>query len=242
MSADLVISEASVKRGGLEICRDISLTAPAGEITVLLGANGMGKTTLLDGVAGVLPLASGRITLGGRRIDGLPPDRRASRGLAYVQQGRGVFAGLSVAQNLAVVDGSQRALDRAFELFPRLAERRDVRAGRLSGGEQQMLVIARALATRPTCLLVDELSLGLAPRVAASLMAVLQQLARDGIGVLLVEQFVETALSVGTTAHLMQRGRIVRSGAAAELLQDRDALISPYLDGGAGPGATERLS
>jgi branched-chain amino acid transport system ATP-binding protein len=228
----LHVSGLTLRRGGLTICRDVSLAVPPGEITVLLGANGAGKTTLLDGIAGVIPAAAGSVSLGRRRISALPMHRRAALGLAYVEQGRSVFAGLTVAQNLAVVDRSRRVLERAFELFPRLAERRDVRAGLLSGGEQQMLIIARALATRPSTMLIDELSLGLAPRVVRGLAETLQRLAASGIGVLLVEQFAETALRVGTTAHIMQRGRIVRTERCETLLRDRASTLSPYFLGG----------
>ncbi|MGO1173149.1 MAG: ABC transporter ATP-binding protein, partial [Actinomycetaceae bacterium] len=169
MSGALTIEALTVPRGELTICRDVDLEVPEGEITVLLGPNGAGKTTLLDGIAGVLPAESGSVTLAGRRLDRLPVHRRASAGLAYAEQGRSVFSRLTVAQNLAVVDRSRAALTRAFDLFPRLAERRDVRAGLLSGGEQQMLILARALATRPRILMVDELSLGLAPQAVRTL-------------------------------------------------------------------------
>lgn len=226
--AGLAIDNLTVKRGALTICRDISLTVPLGEITVLLGANGAGKTTLLDGIMGLAPVAAGAIRLRGRRIDGMPVYRRATQGLAYVEQGRSVFAGLTVAQNLAVVDRSRAALEAAFALFPQLAGKRDVRADRLSGGEQQMLVVARALATRPTILLIDELSLGLAPTVVRTLLDVLARLAEEGMGVLLVEQFAEAALRVGTTAHIMQGGRIVRSAASTALLHDHASVVSPY--------------
>lgn len=218
----------TVKRGDLTICRDVELVVPEGEITVLLGANGAGKTTLLDGIAGVLPATSGSIVMGDRRVDTMPVHRRASRGLAYIEQGRSVFAQLTVAQNLAVVDRSREALARAFGLFPRLADRENVRAGLLSGGEQQMLIIARALATGPRVLLVDELSLGLAPRVVRTLMETLTGLAESGMGILLVEQFAEMALRAGTTAHIMHRGQIVRSEQCKVLLKDRASLISPY--------------
>lgn len=224
----------TVKRGDLTICRDVSLTVPPGEITVLLGANGAGKSTLLDGLAGVAPVVAGAIHLGGARIDTLPPHRRARRGLAYVEQGRTVFGGLTVRQNLAVVDGSRGAEERAFELFPRLAAVRDQRAGLLSGGEQQMLVIARALAAGPRVLLVDELSLGLAPRVVRTLLEALAGLAATGVGVLLVEQFAQLALQVGTTAHVMQQGRIVRSAACTDVLVDREALLSSHYLGDSG--------
>lgn len=232
MTAGLELRNLTVKRGALTICRDIHFTVPLGEITVLLGANGAGKTTLLDGIVGLAPLAAGEIWMGERRIDGMPVYRRAAQGLAYVEQGRSVFSSLTVAQNIAVVDRSRAALEAAFALFPQLAGKRDVRADRLSGGEQQMLVIARALATKPSILIIDELSLGLAPTVVRTLIRVLADLAKQGMGILLVEQFAEAALSVGTTAHIMERGRIARSDACATLLNDHASLISPYFLGG----------
>ncbi|WP_199184250.1 ABC transporter ATP-binding protein [Cryobacterium sp. Y62] len=228
MTSGLKVEGLTVKRGDLTICRDVDLTVPKGEITVLLGANGAGKTTLLDGIAGVLPAAAGSISLGARSIDAIPVHRRASLGLSYVEQGRSVFSRLTVVQNLAVVDRSQHTRDKAFELFPRLADKRNVRAGLLSGGEQQMLVIARALATRPTMLLVDELSLGLAPRAVRMLMDTLVKLAESGMGILLVEQFAEVALRVGTTAYVMERGQIVHAEACSTILQDHTSRISPY--------------
>ncbi|MGC5628286.1 ABC transporter ATP-binding protein [Georgenia sp. Z1344] len=234
MSDGLEVEALTVQRGDLTICRDVDLVVPRGEITVLLGANGAGKTTLLDGIAGMLPAASGTVALGGRRIDRLAVHRRARAGLGYAEQGRSVFSRLTVAQNLVVVDRSGSALERAFDLFPRLAERRDVRAGLLSGGEQQMLVVARALATRPTVLMVDELSLGLAPQMVRTLVDALVELAASGVGILLVEQFVEIALAVGSIAHVMHRGRIVRTDTCAALLAERTSALSPYYLGGAG--------
>ena len=228
MNAGLEIEHLAVKRGALTMCRDINLAVPLGEITVLLGANGAGKSTLLDGIMGLASVAEGAIRLGSRRIDGMPVYRRAAQGLAYVEQGRSVFSRLTVAQNIAVVDRTRAALDAAFSLFPQLASKRDVRADRLSGGEQQMLVIARALATRPDILLIDELSLGLAPTVVRTLLDVLTQLAAQGMGVLLVEQFAEAALRVGATAHIMQHGRIARSDACSALLHDHASVVSPY--------------
>ena len=195
---------------------------------MLLGANGAGKSTLLDGIVGLAPLAAGEIWMGERRIDGMPVYRRAAQGLAYVEQGRSVFSRLTVAQNIAVVDRSRIALAEALTLFPQLAAKRDVRADRLSGGEQQMLVISRALATKPSILIIDELSLGLAPKVVGTLIHVLAELAKQGMGILLVEQFAEAALSVGTTAHIMQGGRIARSDSCATLLQDHASVLSPY--------------
>ena len=235
MTERLELRGVSVRRSGLEVCRDVSLAVPRGEITVLLGANGAGKSSLLDAIAGALP-CSGEIELAGRRIDRLPPHRRAALGLGYVEEGRTVFGRLTVAQNIAVADGSRGAFDRACALFPRLAEKRDAPAGRLSGGEQQMLLVARAIAARPRFLLVDELSLGLGPLVVDGLMEALVGLAASGTGILLVEQFVERALAAGTTAHVLRKGGIVRSAPCAELRGRGDALIAPYLLGEV-PGA-----
>lgn len=232
MTEGLKIDALSVNRGELKVCRDVSLVVPDGEITVLLGANGAGKSTLLDGIAGIARVTAGSISLGGRRIDAMPVHRRAARGLAYVEQGRRVFSGLTAEQNLSVADRTGEAWERACEMFPALGRRREVRAGQLSGGEQQMLVIARALATRPGTLLIDELSLGLAPKVVRDLLEVLAELAAQGMGVLLVEQFAELALRVGSTAHIMHRGTIVRTESCAVLLRDRASIISPYFLGG----------
>lgn len=242
MNNGLVVENLVLKRGGITVCKDISLTAPEGEITVVIGANGAGKTTLLDGIAGMLPASSGRVSLDSQRIEKLPLYRRAKRGLSYVEQGRAVFGALTVIQNLAVVDPSLKARDAAVELFPRLADKLDTRASLLSGGEQQMLLIARAIAMRPRILMVDELSLGLAPKVVQSLMETLSSLAQQGLGILLVEQFAEMALRIGTTAHIVERGRIVTSAPCAELLRDRSVIESTYLSGsahGSAPGRTD---
>lgn len=217
MTLGLEIRELTVDRGALTICHDINLTVPTGEITVLLGANGSGKTTLLDGIMG-LAATTGSIKMAGRRIDAMPTFRRAAHGIAYVEQGRTVFARLTVAQNLAVVDRAASARERAFALFPQLADKQNVQAGQLSGGEQQMLAIARALASNPKVLLLDELSLGLAPGLARNLINALPPLAEEGTGILLVEQYAHLALSIGTTVQVMQHGRIRRSEACATVL------------------------
>lgn len=230
ISSSLEIDNLTIRRGDLTICRDITLSVPAGEITLLLGANGAGKTTLLDGVAGAIPVTGG-VQLNGERIERSPMHRRVARGLSYVEQGRNVFTRLTVAQNLAIVDCDPAVLDRTVSLFPSLAEKHDVRAGFLSGGEQQMLIIARALATNPKFLLIDELSLGLAPRIVSTLVDALVSLAHAGVGILLVEQYVDMALEVGSMAHIMERGRIVRSEHSSVLRQDRASLVAKHFLG-----------
>lgn len=224
----LQLERFSVARGGFAVVRKVTLSAPRGEVTVLLGPNGAGKTTLLEALSGVIPASGGRAVLNGMDLTSLSRERRAKLGLAHVEQGRTVFAGLSVQENLRAASRGG-GLERLFDLFPELAARRHVRAGMLSGGEQQMVVIARALATRPSVLLVDELSLGLAPIVVRRLMPVLRRLAHEGVGVLLVEQFAALALEVGDRAYVLNRGQIVHEGFASELREQADVLRGAYL-------------
>lgn len=224
----LEITDLVVRRGGLTVVHGISLTAEAGAVTVLLGANGAGKTSLLESVSGTLPSRSGHVTLNGERLDGTRPVRRTERGIAHVEQGRTVFGRLTVEENLKVAGD---ATDEAYTLFPELERRRDVRAGLLSGGEQQMLVIARALMSRPKVILLDEMSLGLAPIVVRRLLRTVRALADDGMAVLLVEQFAALALSVGDAAYVLRRGRVVHEGTCADLRQNPDRLRAAYLGG-----------
>ena len=156
MGAELLLEGVSVARGELTVVREVSLRCPAGEVTVLLGANGAGKTSLLDAVTGVIPVTGGTVSLAGVPIQRLARDRRAARGLAYVEQGRTIFGALTVDENLAVVAGRSKNIDRAYALFPELKPRRKVAAQMLSGGEQQMLVLARAIVGEPEVLLIDE--------------------------------------------------------------------------------------
>jgi branched-chain amino acid transport system ATP-binding protein len=227
MTQGLNVENLSVKRGALTMCHNIYLFAPPGEITVLLGPNGAGKTTLLDCIAGKLRSSNGTIRLDGQRIDGLPMRRRSERGLSYIEQGRNFFSRLTVAQNILVVDRSPVALTEAFRLFPQLEKKWNLKASLLSGGEQQMLMIAVALATRPQFLLIDELSLGLSASAIAPLAMALTSLAEAGMGILLVEQFVDLALGIGSTAHVMHQGKIVQSGSCQLMLKDRDSIIFP---------------
>ena len=224
----LRVDNLSVARGEATIVRRASFAVPQGEVTVLLGPNGAGKTTLLEALSGVIPAKSGSIQLGDQEISRVSRVVRARSGLAHVEQGRVVFPTLSAEENLRV--GSRDGnLESAFGLFPELEKRRHIQAGRLSGGEQQMLVLARAILGKPQVLLVDEMSLGLAPLVVKRLMPVMRALADGGMGVLLVEQFAKLALSVGNGALVMNQGRLVFSGPATTLLRDPGLLQQAYL-------------
>lgn len=226
----LRIEDVCVDRAGSPVVHDVDLTVAAGEVTVLLGANGVGKSTLLDGVAGVAPMRSGQVYLDGTDLGRRSRRRRVRAGLAYVQQGREVFGELTVEENLLVA-APRRRIGKAFDLFPELQPRAAVAASLLSGGEQQMLVLARALLARPKMLMIDELSLGLAPVIVDRVLATVAQLAADGLGILLVEQFADRALAFGHQAAVMARGRIVLRGPAAELRNRPDQLRAAYLGG-----------
>jgi branched-chain amino acid transport system ATP-binding protein len=224
----LHVNRATVLRSGFPIVRDVSLRAPHGEITVLLGPNGAGRTTLLEAISGILPLQSGDVALAGTSIKTIGRVARHRAGIAHVEQGRAVFATLSIDENLAVGcrDGHTAM---AYEWFPELIKRRITKAAELSGGEQQMLVIARALLGRPNFLMVDELSLGLAPLIVQRLLTVLRELANQGVGVLLVEQYAELALEIGQSAYVMNHGTVVLQAKCAELLSSPKKLHAAYL-------------
>lgn len=228
MSA-LAVSGLSIARAGLPVVTDVDLIVKAGTISVVLGANGAGKTTLLEGLSGIIPAGAGTIAIDGSEVQRARPGARSRHGLAHVEQGRTVFAQLTADENLRV--GLRNGADtaEAYELFPELKPRSAVRGGLLSGGEQQMLVIARALLTRPKVLLIDEMSAGLAPLIVTRLMHTVRRLADDGLAVLLVEQFAALALSIGDRAYVMRRGRIVYDGACPALAQAPDELHKLYL-------------
>jgi len=231
MSA-LEVSDLIVNRAGLPVVRKASLAVGSGRISVLLGANGAGKTTMLEGLSGVVPIAGGVIALQGEPIQAIRPGARARRGLAHVEQGRTVFRMLTTDENLrAALRGADTA--QAYALFPELERRKNVRAGLLSGGEQQMLVIARALLTRPKAIMIDEMSAGLAPVVVGRLMTAVRKLAQDGLAVLLVEQFAALALSIGDRAYVLRRGQIVYDGPCPALARSPDLLHRLYLGDGA---------
>ena len=208
--------------------RGVDLSVVPGKVTVLLGANGAGKSTLLDGISGVMPTSSGRVILDGADITRSSRQRRVKAGLAYVQQGRTVFPSLTVEENFLVAAGRGR-LDPAFELFPELRARMSVTAELLSGGEQQMVVLGRAVLRQPRVLMIDELSLGLAPAVIDRMLAALARMAADGMGLLLVEQFAERALDAGDNAVVMARGEVVLRGTAPQIKKQPDRLRSAYL-------------
>jgi branched-chain amino acid transport system ATP-binding protein len=224
----LVLEQVCVARGQFPIVVDVDLRVPAGEVTLILGPNGAGKTTLLEAISGILPVKSGSITLGGDPIHRASRVRRARRGLAHVEQGRAVFSDLTVAENLLIAT-SGGDLTAAFEMFPELESRRGIRAGSLSGGEQQMLVLARAMLAKPSVLLIDELSLGLAPIIVRRLMPVVRALADSGMAVLMVEQYAALALEIGNSVSVLGRGRVIFSGACDELDSQGGVLQGAYL-------------
>jgi branched-chain amino acid transport system ATP-binding protein len=219
--------------GPIEVLHGVDLTLRAGEVLAVLGPNGAGKTTLLEVLAGLHPLAGGDVFLAGRRVNGAPASSLARAGLCLIPEGRGIFPNLTVAENLRMAAAGRRRATadieaEAYAHFPRLAERRRQLAGTLSGGEQQMLALSRGLATAPAVLLLDELSMGLAPLVVEELYGQVAELARTGVSVLVVEQFARVVLGVADRAALMLSGRVARVGAPAEIESE---LSSAYLGG-----------
>ena len=217
----LELQGISASYGSIEVIHDVSLSVWAGDIVVVLGPNGAGKTTLLNVAAGVMAPTAGQLLLGGRPMRGADPGDLARAGLCTVPEGRAIFPNLTVQENLLMM--SHRGLrpsdieEQAFAHFPRLAERRHQLAGSMSGGEQQMLAMARAVATRPSVLLVDELSMGLAPIIVTALFEVVAKLAAEGVTVVMVEQFAEAALDIASSAAVMISGRVAHRGSPAEI-------------------------
>ena len=222
----LEIRGLHVRYGGIRAVKGIDLDVARGELVCLIGANGAGKSSTLRALAGLAPAASGSIRFGDREISGVAAFQRARAGLVMVPEGRGVFSRLSVEENLAMGayarsdPGVGPDRERVFGLFPRLAERRAQIAGTLSGGEQQMLAIGRALMSRPTLLALDEPSMGLAPMAARRILEVIRDINREGVTVLLVEQNAQSALALAHRAYVMESGEITISGEARALLAD----------------------
>ena len=235
--AELRLEGLCVSRGEREVVHDVSLTIPPGEVTTLLGSNGAGKSTLVLAVAGVLRPTAGKVLLGEQDLTRRRPERIRAAGVAVVPEGRRLLPGLTVEDNLRVATYSLSREQRrdgiayAVELFPELEKRWQTAGRLLSGGEQQMLVLAQALVSRPGTLLVDELSLGLAPVVVKRLVPTIEAVAADGAGVLLIEQFAHLALSLAKTAYVLEGGRIRYEGTAEELKNHPDVLHSAYLRG-----------
>jgi branched-chain amino acid transport system ATP-binding protein len=231
----LRVENLSVPRAGRTVLHDVSLEIPHGEITTLLGANGAGKSTLVLAIGGVLRPAGGRVLLGDTDLTKRRPERIRQAGVAIVPEGRRLLPDLTVEDNMRVATYSlSRAEKReriayALELFPNLEARWSTQSRLLSGGEQQMVVLAQALVSRPKVMVVDELSLGLAPIVVKSLVPTLEEVARSGVGVLLIEQFAHVALSLANQAYVLGGGRIRYHGTAEELKQRPDVLQSAYL-------------
>ena len=216
--------------GTIDVLHGVDLVLEAGQVYALLGPNGAGKTTTLAVCTGQILPSAGQLLLNGREVNGTTSDALARAGLCLVPEGRGVFPNLTVTENLrmSTYAGMEFATvqERAFGQFPQLAARRKQLAGTLSGGEQQMLSMSRALAANPALLLLDELSMGLAPLIVEQLYERVAELARDGVSILIVEQFAQAILRVSTTASIMLRGRIVRTGPPAEIAEE---LAAAYL-------------
>ena len=234
MSA-LTLSGLTVERGGRAVVKDVSITVPAGEVTAVLGPNGAGKSSMVLAVGGVLRPRPGSVSLDGTELAGRRPEKIRAAGVAIVPEGRRLLPDLTVDDNIRMAtyalsrEAAVAGRARALELFPALGSRMTVPARSLSGGEQQMVVLAQALVSQPKYMLIDELSLGLAPVVVNRLIPVIRAVASSGIGVLLIEQFATVALGLATSAHVMEGGVIRYSGTASELRANPDLLHSAYL-------------
>ena len=235
----LEVQGLCVNYGHIEAIRDISFSVEEGTITTLIGANGAGKTTTLKTISGLRAVRAGTIIFDGKDITNLPPYERVKRGLSQSPEGRGVFPGMTVRENLDMgafvrkdtkTPAYKEDLDRVFALFPRLEERASQVAGTMSGGEQQMVAMGRALMARPKLVLLDEPSMGLAPKLIAQIFSIIDEIKAQGTTVLLVEQNAAQALKRSDTAHILETGEIVRSGAGKDLAAD-GSVKAAYLGG-----------
>ena len=219
----LTVEGVSAGYAGVPVLRDVNLVVPSSSVVALLGPNGAGKTTLLRVASGLLRPAAGRVTLDGEDITGLAPHQLAARGLCHVPEGRGVFGPLSVEENLVLFSppGREReSIDRAVEVFPILGDRLGQPAGTMSGGEQQMLALARAYISGAPVILLDEVSMGLAPVIVDTIFEFLERVAGEGTALLIVEQYVNKALAIADYAYILGRGRITFAGDAHELVDE----------------------
>ncbi|MFD0481179.1 ABC transporter ATP-binding protein [Kineococcus sp. GCM10028916] len=235
----LVVDDLSVNYGRIEAIRNVSFSVPQGGIATLIGANGAGKTTTLKTVSGLRTVRTGRIVFEGEDITKVPSHKLVTKGLCQAPEGRGTFVGMTVEENLdmgAYTRKDRRSaayrsdLDRVYTLFPRLKERRTQFAGTMSGGEQQMLAIGRALMSRPRVLLLDEPSMGLAPKLIQQIFSIIVEINQQGTTVLLVEQNAAQALRISDVAYVLETGTVVRTGTGAELAAD-DSIRAAYLGG-----------
>jgi branched-chain amino acid transport system ATP-binding protein len=216
--------------GVIDVLHGVDLALEPGQVVALLGPNGAGKSTTLAVASGQIRPSAGQLLIAGREVNGAKPDALARSGVCLVPEGRGIFPNLTVAENLRMMTFSgtsySEVADKAFALFPRLGERHKQLAGTLSGGEQQMLAMARALSTDPALLMLDELSMGLAPIIVEKLYEQVAELARGGLSILIVEQFAQTVLGVADTAAIMLHGHVTRIGPPAEIAEE---LTAAYL-------------
>ena len=237
----LRLRNVEARYGAFVALQHVSLIVPQGSVVALLGPNGVGKTTLLRTVSGMMSPSDGEITFDGIRIDNMPDHAIARLGLEHIPEGRGIFPTLTVRENLQMAayttEGMNGSIERVNQLFPVLQQRRDQIAGTLSGGEQQMLSLARSIITQPKLLMVDELSLGLAPRLVAQLFDTLEKIKRDGTTILLVEQYVRYALRLADIVVILHKGRVAFIGEPGELAHE-GKLVEAYLGGSQAESAT----
>ena len=231
----LEVQDLAVSYGKIEALHGVTLNVDEGEVVTLVGANGAGKTTLLKTLSGLRRVSAGTVTFDGQTIIDLAGHKRVRLGISQAPEGRGIFPGMTVGENLAMGAYSRGKpdpddLERVFTLFPRLAERRNQAGGTLSGGEQQMLAIGRALMARPRLLLLDEPSMGLAPQIIQLIFRIIKEINEQGTTILLVEQNAVQALTVAHRAYVMETGHIVKTGTGKDLLGDA-SIIEAYLGG-----------
>ena len=236
----LEIKDLRVHYGKIEAIKGVSVVVNQGEIVTLIGANGAGKTTILKTISGLRPVSSGTITFDGVDINKVPAHKRVDLGISQVPEGRGIFPGMTVLENLEMgkfnrkdrKDEMEEDLDRVYTLFPRLKERATQAGGTLSGGEQQMLAMGRALMARPKVLLLDEPSMGLAPQMIANIFRIITEINKQGVTILLVEQNAQQALQRAHRAYILETGNVTKEAAASDLLND-PAVREAYLGTGA---------